>query len=78
MIKVRYVAQVEVDAVMLNERVKVPVTEIAERIRGTWITKAIAEQVRGVFDRRADIKVTTQLADVVEIPDEMPDEGRLT
>ena len=67
MIKVRYVALIEVEDEMPDSYAVLPLTTITERLRGKWIKDAIAVQMSDIFTYDPKIKVTTQLADVVKI-----------
>lgn len=76
MIKVRYVALIEVEDEVPEDFHTLPMTTITERVRGGWLRDAIAEQVRDVFHRDAKIKVTTQLADVVKLERDRQNDGK--
>lgn len=75
MIKVRYVALIEVEDEVLSDYALSHMETITKRLRGEWIENRIADQVRDVFyDPR--VKVTTQLADVVKLEKDRQNDGK--
>ena len=66
MIKVRYVALIEVEDEVPDDYAISTMKTIIKRLLGEWIKNRIADQVRDVF-YDPKIKVTTQLADIVEV-----------
>lgn len=70
-IKMRYVAQVEIDdSVDVTATGLRPIEDIRESVRGGEINKLIADTLKDSLSDNAVINVTTQYADVIEVEDE--------
>ena len=70
-IKMRYVAQVEIDdSVDATETGLRPLEDIRESVRGGEINRQIADILKDSLSDNAVINVTTQYADVIEVEDE--------
>ena len=64
MIKGRYVAQIEID--FQTEETNIGLEEIRNRMRNGWLSNAIEEKTKEIFDDMAEINITQQYADVWE------------